>query len=75
MALSLKEVAIAAPFQISTMLTIMAVGYAHDFPAQSDIVTLPVAGMIVGAVVIGVAYVMGAIRDRKHTTQNLGSVA
>lgn len=69
MAFSIRDVALIAPFQLSTLSMFPAVMYAQDFPEHSDIVAWPATGMIVGAVILGVAYFRAVRRDRKDELQ------
>lgn len=65
MAVSLKEIALALPLQLSTAGMMMAVMYSKDFPEHSDIVAIPTAGMIFGAALIGGSYFHAVRRERR----------
>lgn len=75
MSFSLKEVALIAPFQISTLTMIMAVGAATDYPEHTaELVTLPATGMILGAALIaGIGYTR-VRRERNEEKKFAGEV-
>lgn len=75
MSLSLREVAVAAPFQLSLLTTMLALGFAKDSPEHAaEIMQLPVAGMIAGALVIAVHGVIGYKLDRAATRRTATKV-
>jgi hypothetical protein len=73
MSFSLRDVAIVAPFQLSTMSMFSVMGFVKDFPEHSDIVAFPVAGMIVGAAIIGGAWIKAVHDNRKLQPIKVGS--
>lgn len=64
MAVSLKEIALALPFQLSTAGMMMAVMYSKDFPENSDIIAIPGVGMILGAALIATVWIKSVRRER-----------
>ena len=75
MSFSLKEVAILAPFQISTLTMLIAVMASSDFPERTaEFVTLPAIGMILGAALIAGVLYSRVSRDRKDEKNFAGEV-
>ncbi|GAA4033187.1 hypothetical protein GCM10023063_15790 [Arthrobacter methylotrophus] len=55
MSVSLLEVAVAAPLQLSALSLIPVAGMVSEAPERTaELLQLPVAGMIVGAIIIAV---------------------
>jgi hypothetical protein len=75
MSFDLKELAILAPFQLSTLAMMGAVGFSHDFPERTaEVMTLPATGMVLGAALIaGVCY-SRVRRDRIEEKKFAGNV-
>lgn len=69
MAVSIRDVALAAPFQLATLAMFPTVMFAKDFPEHSDIVAIPAVGMILGAALIATVWVKSVRRERNDERQ------